>query len=171
MAPEKNDLELLYKNHSKAINRYLSVICRDDDLAQDITQDTFVRVQRSINTFDPAKGSFVTWAKTIAKNLCIRHKQRLSGKTDANSELVAQTADSRDSHETDFEEKNLRDAIKNAIQCLPEPERSIVYYKYRNNNTLDELAERLNISRRTVSRRYLKAMDMLKEELKKQGME
>ena len=64
----QDDLESLYKNYNTSIRRYLTLICRDEDIAEDITQDTFVRIQKSLKTYDPAKSSFSTWARTIKES-------------------------------------------------------------------------------------------------------
>ncbi len=165
------DLSDLYTRYSRAIRGYLKGLCRDSHLAEDLMQETFLRVQRSLATFDPSKGSFLAWARTIARNLCIRTLQsRSSTLTQTDSEHLEERADSREDPAERYNEKILETSLKNAISCLPEPERSIVLYRYRDNLTLQEMADRLNLSRRTVSRRYNSALELLKRELEGGGL-
>lgn len=163
----QKELEVLYHQYHTSINRYLTVLCRDPETADDISQETFVRIHKSLDTFDPAKGNFLTWARTIAKNLCIRHMGKKSNHAESDYDKISREADSRPGHEELFEQNSVKKIIKNAIECLPEPERSIVNYKYKENLTLDQLAEKLGISRRTVSRKYLKAIKLLKKDFGK----
>ena len=162
---KQNELEILYKQYSLSLKKFLSVICRNNETADDITQETFVRIHKSLETFDPAKGNFLTWARTIAKNLCIRHLNKKSSQYDYDTDKINREADQRTGHDEIFEQNSIQKIIKKAIHCLPEPERSIIYYKYKENLTLDQLAEKTGISRRTVSRKYIKAMELMKKDL------
>ncbi|MDH5656705.1 MAG: sigma-70 family RNA polymerase sigma factor [Spirochaetia bacterium] len=166
----ENKLKEYYSGYYSRVFSYLKSICRDSDTAEDVAQETFIRVQKSLKTFNPEKGSFSTWIRTIAKNLCIRNLKKNS-RYDADSEKISLEADQRIGAEDNFIKNSLTISIKKAIECLSEPERSIVYYKYRDNLTLDEIAERAGISRRTVSRKYLSALQQLKEELKSEDFE
>jgi len=158
------DISSLYGQYQEKVLKYLKNICRDADTAEDVCQETFIRVQKSFHTFNPSKGSFISWIKTIAKNICIRSLSK-NTRYEPNSEKMEREADKRTGTEDIVQNKSLKKIIKKAIECLPEPERSIVYDKYIHNLTLDEIAERAGISRRTVSRKYLSALDMLKNVL------
>jgi len=155
-----------YNNYHNKILLYLKSICRDADIAEDIAQEAFIRVQKSFHTFNPARGTFFSWVKIIARNLCIRNLQKHS-RFEIDTDKTDLTADTRTGHEDDFIKNSLKNEIKTAIECLPEPEKSIVYYKYSYNLTLDEIASRVGVSRRTISRKYLSALNLMKEQLQK----
>jgi len=166
------ELTSLYRTYHRAITGYLTMLCRDAETAEDLTQETFIRIQRSFASFDPSKGSFLGYAKTIAKNLYIRDLQkRERHRTDYDSERIEQRVDERQGIEDFFADESIKKMVHHAIECLTEPERSIIYFKYRDHLTLDEMASRLNISRRTVSRRFLKGLEILQKALKEKGLE
>jgi RNA polymerase sigma-70 factor, ECF subfamily len=62
---------VLYTNYSKALYGVLFKYVRRTELADDLLQDTFVKIWKYIDAFDPAKGSLFTWMLSIAQNLAI----------------------------------------------------------------------------------------------------
>ncbi|EKR08968.1 sigma-70, region 4 [Leptospira interrogans serovar Icterohaemorrhagiae str. Verdun HP] len=62
-------------------------------------------------------------------------------------------------------------AIKDTIESLPEPEKSIILYKELKKKTLKETAQVLGISERTVSRRLISAISLLRTKLEQQGFQ
>jgi len=51
----------------------------DPDSAQDLTQEVFIRMYRTLNTYDSAKGAFMTWVTTITRNLLVDHFRKTKG--------------------------------------------------------------------------------------------
>lgn len=70
--------------------------------AEDLTQDIFIRMYRSLESYDPARASFVTWVVTVSRNLLVDHFRK--GKYD-------RVTDSLDGSATDSEEMPLSDRI------------------------------------------------------------
>lgn len=66
-----------------------------------------------------------------------------------------------------IETKIVEEELREIISTLPEPEKSIILLKEINNYTLEKTSQALNISSRTVSRKLLKALDLLREELER----
>ncbi len=66
-----------------------------------------------------------------------------------------------------IESKIVEEELREIISSLPEPEKSIILLKEINNYTLEKSSQALNISTRTVSRKLLKALDLLREELER----
>ncbi|EMO06937.1 sigma-70, region 4 [Leptospira interrogans serovar Icterohaemorrhagiae str. Verdun HP] len=66
-----------------------------------------------------------------------------------------------------IESKIVEEELREIISSLPEPEKSIILLKEINNYTLEKTSQALNISTRTVSRKLLKALDLLREELER----
>jgi len=51
----------------------------DPDSAQDLTQEVFIRMYRTLNTYDSGKGAFMTWVTTITRNLLVDHFRKTKG--------------------------------------------------------------------------------------------
>ena len=81
----KKGLEMLARAyHKKAYHLALGILGNRDD-ALDVTQDAFIRVQRSISKFDRER-SFFPWFYTILSNLC---RTRLSKRSRSSTEMAA----------------------------------------------------------------------------------
>jgi len=65
---DKNALYLLYDKYSGALYGVILRMCREEDLAKDLLQESFIKIWQNIGSYDPEKGKFYTWAYRIAKN-------------------------------------------------------------------------------------------------------
>ena len=51
----------------------------DSENAQDLTQEVFIKMYRTLNTYDSGKGAFMTWVTTITRNLLVDHFRKTKG--------------------------------------------------------------------------------------------
>ncbi len=51
----------------------------DADNAQDLTQEVFIKMYRTLSTYDAGKGAFMTWVTTITRNLLVDHFRKTKG--------------------------------------------------------------------------------------------
>ena len=51
----------------------------DSENAQDLTQEVFIKMYRTLNTYDSGKGAFMTWVTTITRNLLVDHFRKSKG--------------------------------------------------------------------------------------------
>lgn len=65
---DEGALALIYDKYSAAIYGVIVRMCRDEDSAQNLLQDTFMTIWEKSHTYDAEKGRFYTWAYRIAKN-------------------------------------------------------------------------------------------------------
>lgn len=81
-------------------NRRIFNICYrftgSTDDAEDLTQEVFIKVYRTLSSFDQEKGSFQTWVTTMTRNLLVDHfrKSKQDRATDSMDETVSEAADS-----------------------------------------------------------------------------
>ena len=68
---DKEALSSLYDKYSPALFGVIIRICRKKDLAEDILQETFLKIWEKSDAYDPEKGKFYTWAYRIARNKAI----------------------------------------------------------------------------------------------------
>ena len=68
---DQKALATLYDAYSGALNGVILRVVRNNDLAQEVLQDTFVKIWRSAGAYDPAKGRPFTWMMNIARNAAI----------------------------------------------------------------------------------------------------
>lgn len=73
-------LSQLYDNYSPALFGVIIRICKDEQKAQNLLQDTFLTIWEKAHQYNPGKGKFYTWAYRIAKNKALnalRKKDKL----------------------------------------------------------------------------------------------
>ncbi len=76
---DKNALYGIYDKYSGALYGVILRMCRNEATAQDLLQETFIKIWQKIDSYDATKGKFYTWAYRIAKNTTLNalRKQEL----------------------------------------------------------------------------------------------
>ena len=62
------DIEQIYKEYFKTVNKYLFCLIRNDDISEELTQETFYRAVKKINTYR-GECKISVWLCQIAKNI------------------------------------------------------------------------------------------------------
>jgi RNA polymerase sigma-70 factor (ECF subfamily) len=65
---DEKAFSILYDNYCKALNGILCKIVKDEDEAENLLQDTFVKIWKRIDDYEFSKGTFFTWVLNIARN-------------------------------------------------------------------------------------------------------
>lgn len=78
---DKKAISLLYENYSGALLGVIKKIISDDDLAQDVLQESFIKVWKKSKTYNPEKAKLFTWLYRIAYNSAIDKIRSTSKKT------------------------------------------------------------------------------------------
>jgi len=68
---DKDALYLLYDKYSGALYGVILRMCRNQVLAEDLLQETFIKIWQKIDSYDASKGKFYTWSYRIAKNVTL----------------------------------------------------------------------------------------------------
>src|SRR5204862_4701588 len=64
--------EIVQRYHRRIYNICYRFAGSGDD-AQDLTQDVFIKMYKTLNTYDVERGAFMTWVTTITRNLLVDH--------------------------------------------------------------------------------------------------
>lgn len=75
---EKQALYQLYDKYAAALNGVIMRMCKERELSEDLLQESFIRIWEKIDTYDPEKGRFYTWAYRIARNTTLNHLRKKS---------------------------------------------------------------------------------------------
>jgi RNA polymerase sigma-70 factor, ECF subfamily len=153
--------------------RFARSMARDEALADDIVQETYLRAYRAWETFRPGADAR-RWLFTIARNVFLRGRERearavdTSG-DDAELESLAATsgiADAqRDGIDALLDRIDVAPAIRRALEALPEVYRSTAVLVDVEGASYDEAAEILGIPVGTVRSRLFRARRLLQESL------
>ena len=76
LAGEAAAWEEIVRLHNRRIYNLCYRFTSSPDDAQDLTQDVFIKIYRTLSTYDIAKGAFTTWITTVTRNLLVDHFRR-----------------------------------------------------------------------------------------------
>ena len=141
------------------IYRYCYFKLYDDQIAQDITQETFLRFcKQGLNLGSDKE---LPYLYTIAKNLCIDHfRQRTV-------ESLGEITEERIDDPTEDWISNL--TLRMTISTLPEDEQELLFLRYVNEISITTICKITGLSRFAVYRKLSKSLKWLKEKLLKEG--
>lgn len=143
-------IQKLYKMYSGSLNGIITRIIKYDEVAEDILQDTFVKIWKSIGQYDSSKGKLFTWMANVAKNLAIdyvRSKAHLNlGKTDDITEMPVEIVDNKAYVFPNMETIG----VKQLLVHLKKDQQEIIDLIYFNGFTHVQVAEMLNIPLGTI---------------------
>jgi RNA polymerase sigma-70 factor (ECF subfamily) len=161
----------LYDRYSKRLISFFYRMCYDRGLAEDLTQDTFIRLLRSASRYRP-EASFKTYLYTIARNLMIdRHRSRKSAPKTVSTEIrvredggtLGSLVESREPGTVDsIANREAADLVRRALQDLPEGQRAVFLLADGQGLKYREIAEILEIPVGTVKSRMNAAVSTLR---------
>lgn len=81
---ERNDkaIALLYDNYGDTLLGVAKKVVRSDDIAQDVLQESFVKIWKKADSYDPSKAKLFTWLFRITRNTAIDKLRSLNTKSD-----------------------------------------------------------------------------------------
>ncbi|MBR2893703.1 MAG: sigma-70 family RNA polymerase sigma factor, partial [Clostridia bacterium] len=113
----------IYQSYAMTVYKYLLTLCRNDDLAEELTQETFYQAIKGIKRFD-GSCHISTWLCAIAKNQLLSY-QRKHPKT---AELEACDAVAPSAEYSAVAYENRVELLRRLHLC-PEPYREILYLR------------------------------------------
>lgn len=126
------------------------------EVADDLVQEVFLRVYRSIRRFDPA-GSLAAWIFTIANNLCVDHLRKRPP--------AARTRRPPPGPSDEAEGREAREALSRAIASLPDGQKRVFHLREDAGLSFREIAALLNCPLGTALGRMHAAMATLRKSL------
>lgn len=156
--------EKLFKELYTTLCHFAYVFTNDYDSAQEIAQDVFINLWQKRETIDP-KRSIKSYLFTSAKNRSLNYirdnKKFRSQYLDVDLELEIPVED-----KDIFSEKEKKDRIDRALDKLPQKCREVFELSRFEEMKYKDIAEKLNISIKTVEVHMSKALKILREELR-----
>lgn len=154
-------LDYLYDHYSSALFGIVSRIISNEDVAEEVLQDAFLKIWDKIAAYDESKGRLFTWMLNLTRNLAIdktRSKEISKGKKTDDLQKVVSKVDNQEFVETQVEAIGLKEVLLK----LPAEQRFVVEKVYLGGFTHAELADEFNIPLGTVKTRLRMAMTELR---------
>ena len=148
--------------------------CKDLELSQDITQEAFVKAFRNIDKFR-GESSFYTWIYRIAINTAKNYFSNKSRGAETYNEDILDNALSdmslnSDNPETLLAAEEMKDAVNQAFQNLPDEIRSTLSLREYDGLSYEEIAKVQNCPIGTVRSRIFKGRELINETFSKLGL-
>jgi RNA polymerase sigma-70 factor, ECF subfamily len=153
----------------RQLNRRIYNICYrfagSPDDAQDLTQEVFIKIYRTLPSYDPGKAAFVTWVTTVTRNLLVDHFRkgkydRITDSLDApigdeedGAALGSQIQDKGQSPDERLQSRETREWVHRALQKLSPELREAVILRDLQDMDYKEISQILKIPEGTVKSR------------------
>ncbi len=176
IAGDQNSLEILIHRHKGRVFSYILLIVKKQELAEDIFQETFIKVIRSLKKGRYVEnGKFVSWVLRISHNLIIDHfrKEKMKG-TVSNDSLEIDIFNSQRYSEDTIEDQMVNNQIlsevKDLIQELPDDQQQVIIMRHYLDLSFKEIAEQTDVSINTALGRMRYALINLRKLVEKKKL-
>jgi RNA polymerase sigma-70 factor (ECF subfamily) len=155
---DENAYSELYDRYRRPIYAIAYRIIQNSQDAQDITQEIFIKIFRSLSIWDPEKAKFSTWLFRLAANHaidCWRAKRRrlesqFPGESTEKADWRTRIGDAIRSPYGEVEQKENVETIRQCTDSLPELQKKVFVLRYFHDLKLGEIAEMEGCSLGTV---------------------
>ena len=176
LSGNESSLEKLISRHRNRVYAYILMIVKDSDLADDIFQDTFIKVINTLRSGSyKEEGKFIQWVMRIAHNLIIdffRKAKRIP--------VVDNRSDEYDIFDTirftdaSIEEKMITDQIhedvRRLIEYLPEEQKEVLLMRHYFDMSFRDIAEQTDVSINTALGRMRYALINIRKLIKEHNI-
>jgi RNA polymerase sigma factor (sigma-70 family) len=152
----------LYDHYSGALYGIIFRIINNNELAEDVLQEAFVKIWNSFQSYDATKGRLFTWMLNIARNLSI---DTIRGKSYKKQTKIQNTENAVINASDNNNESDRFDAlgIRKQVTLLKEDQKQIIDLAYFEGFTQNEISQKLGIPLGTVKTRMRAAIFELKK--------
>ncbi|MDP1745938.1 MAG: sigma-70 family RNA polymerase sigma factor [Bacteroidota bacterium] len=173
IAGDETALSTLILRHKRRIFSYIMHTLKDKALSEDIFQDTFIKVIKTLKKGQyNEEGKFLPWVLRIAHNLIIdtfRHDKRMptiSGGTNGDGEnfdIFSVLGEHDRTIEQEIIQGQIRKDIRKLVECLPSEQREVLMMRHYYDMSFKEISEQTNVSINTALGRMRYALINLRK--------
>lgn len=173
---DQTAIEILIARHKKRVFTYILLIVKNHHLAEDIFQDTFIKVIRSLKTGKYTEnGKFISWVLRISHNLIIDHfrKEKLLNTTsndDTNIDLFNSPKYSEENIEDKLVYEQITSDVRLLIEELPDDQREVILMRHFQGLSFKEIADLTGVSINTALGRMRYALINLRKMIEKKNL-
>lgn len=171
-----HSIEILIHRHKNRVYSYILLIVKNQDLAQDIFQDTFIKVIHSLKHGKYVEnGKFISWVLRIAHNLIIDHFRREK----LNATISNDACENDIFNSSKFSDENIEDQlvmnqilheVKELVRELPEDQQQVIHMRHYMGLSFKEIAEQTDVSINTALGRMRYALINLRKIIEKKNL-
>jgi RNA polymerase sigma-70 factor, ECF subfamily len=154
----------LHDRHSRAIYSLARRLTGDEQDAEDLAQEAFLKVWRSADSYRAERGSVRTWMLSVVRNQGIDRLRSQASNRRTQEKAVAEAPKSQPSEAfAETWRKYRRDRVREALEDLPRTQHKILALAHFSDRTNAEIAERLCLPLGTVKGRIRLGLKKLRK--------
>ncbi len=169
LSGDREGIEKLINRHKTKVYTYILLVVKNQQLAEDIFQDTFIKVIRSlVDGKYKDNGRFASWVIRIAHNLIIDHfRKEKQINTLSNDDYEADIFNSKKLSDQNIEDVLIREQITNDVRMLidelPEEQKQVILLRHYGGMSFKEIADQTDVSINTALGRMRYALINLRK--------
>ncbi len=166
---DQTGFEILMSRHKDKVYTYILLMVKKEYLAQDIFQETFIKVVKSLHAGKyQENGKFISWVVRIAHNLVIDHfRKEKQMKTLSNDDYETDIFNSSKFSDITIEEEIIKEQILSDVRVLvdflPEEQKEVILLRHFLGLSFKEISEQTNVSINTALGRMRYALINLRK--------
>jgi RNA polymerase sigma factor (sigma-70 family) len=138
-------MSALYRMYSDSLYRVISTIVVIEEVAQDLLQETFIKIWKSFKQYDPGKGRLYTWMARLARNISIDYLRSVNYRNYTVSENLSESTQQIDQKfQVSYNPELI--GVKDMTNILNDDQRNALDLIYFKGYTHVQAAEELNIT-------------------------
>ena len=176
LSGDRAAISQLIDRHTHRVRDYIRMMVKDNDVADDILQETFIKAVRVIDEGRYADtGKFLSWILRIAHNQVIDHfRSQKNAKTvsesDAGYNMLGTLRFAERTVEDAMISSQIEEDVRRLIERLPAEQREVVMMRYYSGLSFKEIAEQTGVSINTALGRMRYALINLRKMIKEKNL-
>lgn len=169
LSGDRSAISELIERHSQRVRSYIAMMVGDDDIADDIFQETFIK---AVKVIDEGRytdsGKFLSWVLRIAHNRVLDHfrrekHSRTINEKEAGYDMFSTIKLSEGSVEDSMVMSEMQATIRSLVAALPAEQREVVEMRYYAKLSFQEIADETGVSINTALGRMRYALINLRK--------
>ena len=176
LSGDRSAISELIERHSLRVRSYIGMMVKDDDIANDIFQETFIK---AVKVIDEGRytdsGKFLSWVLRIAHNRVLDHFRREKASRQINESeagyyMIGTMRISEPNTEDEMVQSEIEQTVRNLIDLLPEDQQEVIRLRYYSKLSFAEIAEQTEVSINTALGRMRYALINLRKLIKEKNI-
>ena len=176
LSGDRSAISELIERHSLRVRNYIGMMVKDDDIANDIFQETFIK---AVKVIDEGRytdsGKFLSWVLRIAHNRVLDHFRREKAsrqinEAEAGYDMIGSLRIAEPNTEDEMVQGEVEQTVRNLINLLPEDQQEVIRLRYYSKLSFAEIAEQTEVSINTALGRMRYALINLRRLIKEKNI-
>ncbi|MBO7263565.1 MAG: sigma-70 family RNA polymerase sigma factor [Alistipes sp.] len=176
LSGDRSAISELIERHSRRVRNYIGMMVKDDAVADDIFQETFIKAVKVIDEGGYTdSGKFLSWILRIAHNRVLDHfrrekSSRQLNEKDAGYDVLGTLRFAENTVEDNIVHSELMDTVRRLVEELPDDQKEVVRLRYYSKLSFQEIADHTEVSINTALGRMRYALINLRRMIKEKNI-